>query len=117
MTLAADVNANTPYFVAFKRNVGLVRNSSPLTLLALRQAQRIDACYHDPFVPRLALGGGHARLRTPDAAPPGRSGLVLIHTDHDDLDYAAIGAGARLVFDTRNATRHLQVGRQRLVRL
>jgi len=37
--------------------VGLVRNSSALTLLALRQAQRIDACYHDPFVPRLALGG------------------------------------------------------------
>ena len=57
MTLAADVNANTPYFVAFKRNVGLVRNSSALTLLALRQAQRIDACYHDPFGPRLALGG------------------------------------------------------------
>lgn len=42
---------------------------------------------------------------------------MLIHTDHDDLDYAAIGAGARLVFDTRNATRHLQVGRQRIVRL
>ena len=42
---------------------------------------------------------------------------MLIHTDHDDLDYAAIGAGARLVVDTRNATRHLQVGRQRLVRL
>ena len=42
---------------------------------------------------------------------------MLIHTDHDDLDDAAIGAGARLVFDARNATRHLQVGRQRLVRL
>jgi len=107
VTLAAEVNAHTPYFVAFKRNVGLVRNSSALTLLALLQAQRIDACYHDPFVPRLA----------PDAAPPGRSGLVLIHTDHDDLDDAAIGAGARLVFDARNATRHLQVGRQRIVRL
>ena len=117
MTLAADVNANTPYFVAFKRNVGLVRNSSALTLLALRQAQRIDACYYDPFVPRLALGGD--TLVSAPPPPPLLAGAdcVLIHTDHDDLDHAAIGAGARLVFDTRNATRHLQVGRQRLVRL
>jgi UDP-N-acetyl-D-glucosamine dehydrogenase len=40
---------------------------------------------------------------------------ALIVTDHDGVDYAALVAGVPLVVDTRNATRHVRAGRERIV--
>jgi UDP-N-acetyl-D-glucosamine dehydrogenase len=42
---------------------------------------------------------------------------VVIHTDHDAVDYEWVVTHARLVFDTRNATRDVRVDRTRVVRL
>jgi UDP-N-acetyl-D-mannosaminuronate dehydrogenase len=41
----------------------------------------------------------------------------VIHTDHDTVDYEWLVTHARLVFDTRNATRDVRVDRTRVVRL
>ena len=105
--------------VSFKRNVGDVRNSSALKLLELLEARGIDVSYHDPFVPRLTLGtraleSVPARARTTVAA----ADCVVIHTDHDTVDYEWLVTHARLVFDTRNATRDVRAGpRPKVVRL
>jgi UDP-N-acetyl-D-glucosamine dehydrogenase len=40
---------------------------------------------------------------------------VLIATDHTSYDYAAIAEHAQLVVDTRNATRRLLRGRDKIV--
>jgi UDP-N-acetyl-D-glucosamine dehydrogenase len=40
---------------------------------------------------------------------------VLIATDHSSYDYEAIVRGAKLVIDTRNATRRVQSGREKIV--
>jgi len=41
---------------------------------------------------------------------------VLIATDHSVYDYAAIVRHARLVIDTRNATRNIAEHREKIVR-
>jgi UDP-N-acetyl-D-glucosamine dehydrogenase len=142
ITRAAEVNTNMPYFVAeklarilaerygdvrgrrvlllgvsFKRNVGDIRNSSALKILELLDARGLDVSYHDPFVPRLRL-----RARKLESVALGldvvsASDCVVIHTDHDTVDYEWLVATARLVFDTRNATRDVRVDRTGVVRL
>jgi UDP-N-acetyl-D-glucosamine dehydrogenase len=42
--------------------------------------------------------------------------LVLIVTDHDGIDWDALVAAARLVVDTRNATRTVTRHRDRIVK-
>ena len=42
---------------------------------------------------------------------------VVIHTDHTGFDYDWVVEHARLVFDTRNATREVKAGRDKVIRL
>jgi len=142
ITLAAEVNANMPYFVmgklmrllshrggrvlgsrvlllgvTFKRNVADVRNSPALKLLELLGDQGIEVAYHDPLVPQLRIGG--AMLESVPLTPERLAGAdcVVVHTDHGGFNYDWIVEHARLVFDTRNAARDVKAGRDKVVRL
>jgi UDP-N-acetyl-D-glucosamine dehydrogenase len=142
ITRAAEVNANMPYFVVqkllrllaskgsrvlgsrvlvlgvtFKRNVADVRNSPALKILELLQDHGIDAAYHDPLIPRLELRGASIEATPLTAAALEGAGCVVIHTDHASFDYDWIVEHARLVFDTRNATRDVKTRREKVVRL
>jgi len=75
--------------------------------------------YHDPFVPHIAALHGFvhaldsvalsdANVRAADA--------VLIVTDHSSIDYAALVKNAALVIDTRNATKNVTAGREKIVK-
>jgi UDP-N-acetyl-D-glucosamine dehydrogenase len=142
VTRAAEVNANMPYFVveklvrlliqaggpvrgarvlvigvAFKRNVADVRNSPALKILELLEARGLETLYHDPLVPQLAMGDRELRSVPLDPAVLAGADCVLIHTDHAAVDWGGVLAHARLVLDTRNATRAHRAGRARVVRL
>ncbi len=142
ITLAAEVNANMPYFVVqkllrvlagrgarvlgsrvlllgvtFKRNVSDVRNSPALKVLELLRDHGIEVTYHDPLTPRLDVKGGELRSVPLTAERLAAADCVVIHTDHPAFDYDWIVAQARLVFDTRNATRDVKAGREKVVRL
>jgi UDP-N-acetyl-D-glucosamine dehydrogenase len=142
ITRAAEVNANMPYFVvqkllrlltakgsrvpglralvlgvAFKRNVADARNSPALKILELLQEHGIDTAYHDPLIARLDLRTGPLDSVPLTAAALEAADCVVLHTDHAAFDYDWIVEHARLVFDTRNATRGVKSGRDRVVRL
>jgi UDP-N-acetyl-D-glucosamine dehydrogenase len=142
ITRAAEVNANMPYFVVeklarvlaqrggdvrrrrvlllgvtFKRNVADIRNSSALKMLELLEARGLDVAYHDPLIPTLRLGGRELASVALGPEALAAADCVVIHTDHDAFDYQAIVEHARLVFDTRNATRDVRSDRSRVVRL
>ncbi len=79
---------------------------------ALRVADRLaragaDLTYHDPYVPN-ALINGVVNDSQPliDDLITG-SDLVIILTDHPDVDYANVLAKADCVFDTRGVTSNL----------
>jgi UDP-N-acetyl-D-glucosamine dehydrogenase len=142
ITRAAEVNTSMPYFVAeklsrilarrggevrgrrvlllgvsFKRNVGDIRNSSALKILELLEARGLDVSYHDPFVPRLRLGTRELESVPLERDVVSAADCVVIHTDHESVDYEWLVAHAQLVFDTRNATRDVRVDRTGVVRL
>lgn len=93
--------------VAYKRNVGDVRESPAIEILEMLLERRADVSYVDSFVPQLQLE--HETLQAiPLTDEALRSAdCVVIVTDHSEVDYERVVRLAPLVVDTRNATSHI----------
>ena len=93
--------------LAYKRNVDDTRESPSLRLIELIEARGAVVAYHDPFIPAVpptrehsGLAGRRSVPLTPEAIR--RYDAVVIATDHDGIDYAALAEHAALIVDTRN---------------
>ena len=97
--------------VAYKPNVGDVRESPALDILYLLQDRGARLTYHDPFVPELDVEGFpfHSIELTDEVLE--RSDCVVVVTDHDEYDWQGIVDHANLVVDTRNAVKVNSRGR------
>ena len=94
--------------VAYKKNIEDTRESPSFRLMELLEARGATVLFHDPHVPVIPPIREHAGFvgRRSEALAPSllaACDAVLIATDHDDVDYAAVVGHARLVVDTRNA--------------
>lgn len=93
---------------AYKPNVDDCRESPAVELMELLQGQGAVVAYNDPHVPFLPSLRGHA-LRIPstplDDQALQSADCVLIATDHAAYDWPWIVEQARLIVDTRGATR------------
>jgi UDP-N-acetyl-D-glucosamine dehydrogenase len=123
--LAGKVNENMPYWcqgkvaralnshersvrgaailllgVAYKADIGDMRESPALKLIELLREDGANVAYHDPHVPALPELG-----LTSSPLEPEEYDCVAIVTAHSSVDYAEVVERARLVVDFRNATR------------
>ncbi len=140
--LASEINTQMPYFVielvmnalnedgkalrgskvgvlgmAYKRDIDDVRESPALDVYHLLEEKGAEVSFSDPHVPRVRLPGdrvAHSQPLTADWLAA--QDAVVIVTDHRAFDYDFILEHARLVVDTRNATKG-HSGRARVVRL
>jgi len=106
--------------VAYKKDVDDVRESPSLEIMELLQARGAVLSYSDPYIPRLH------KMRAYDFSRMSSSALteeylksqdvVLIATDHTAYDYQWIVDHSSLVVDTRNATKGITRGREKIVR-
>jgi UDP-N-acetyl-D-glucosamine dehydrogenase len=112
--------------VAYKRDIEDVRESPALDVIALLRGLGAEVAYHDPFIASIRLGEDDHGVAPKDApilrsVPFERLGehdAVVIITDHTGLDYRRLVDEARLILDTRNATKHVRAGaRARIVLL
>ena len=97
--------------VAYKKDIDDLRESPAMDVIKLLQEKGADVMYHDPFCP-IIQDDGH----TPVHNLPMRSvaltdrvleeaDVVVVVTDHTDVDYARVAQKARLVVDTRGVMR------------
>ena len=84
--------------VAYKPDIGDMRESPALKIISLLRNAGADVSFHDPHVAR--VDDLESRSRTSRAAYD----CVVIVTDHSDFDYDALVDEAKLVVDLRNAT-------------
>jgi len=106
--------------VAYKKDVDDVRESPALEIMEMLQDKGAALAYHDPYIPRLH------KMRKYDFSHMSSSPLtedllkaqdaVVITTDHSGIDYQWLVDHAQLVVDTRNATRAVKRGREKIVR-
>lgn len=90
--------------IAYKKNVGDMRESPAAVLMALLQQKGAQLYYSDPHVPVFPkMRGYHFDLRSQalSAKLLQTFDLVLLATDHDAFDYDLIHDHSRLIVDTR----------------
>jgi UDP-N-acetyl-D-glucosamine dehydrogenase len=129
--LAGEINADMPYFVvenvmeamsqrgkalrgahvlvlglAYKRDIDDLRESPSLTIIELLQQRGALVEYNDPFFASVGKGRKYAlnMSSTPLERVPDFDCVVIV-TDHSQYDYPKIVKNAKLVVDTRNATK------------
>jgi UDP-N-acetyl-D-glucosamine dehydrogenase len=110
--------------VAFKPNVDDARNSPAERVIELLLKEGAQVSYYDPHVPHFHVGGD-VFLRegkdfesvpvTPEILA--QADCVVIITGHSNIDYDQVVREARLVIDTVNATRGVNHGRDKIIRL
>jgi len=132
--LAGEVNEHMPYFVidqlaaalnqhskplmgsqvlvlgvAYKRDIDDLRESPSLTIIELLRERGALVEYNDPYFRHVGRGR-HYDLNMNSTPLDSISSFdaVVIVTDHSSYDYAAIVEQAKLVVDTRNATRGIE---------
>ncbi|MHB1042434.1 MAG: nucleotide sugar dehydrogenase [Eubacteriales bacterium] len=106
--------------VAYKKDIDDVRESPALKIIEILQKNKAEVVYHDPYVPRIRLQGGRERylqglnLTEEELA---RADCVLIVTDHTCIDYQWVADHAGLILDTRNATKSIKRGREKVTKV
>jgi UDP-N-acetyl-D-glucosamine dehydrogenase len=129
--LAGEINVNMPYHVlasvgnalnrhkkalngsrvlvlgvAYKKDIDDLRESPALTIIELLQKDGAQVSYHDPYFPFIGKGRKYdLQMKCAELSDLGQYDCVLIVTDHSDYDFHSIVDEAKLVVDTRNATR------------
>jgi UDP-N-acetyl-D-glucosamine dehydrogenase len=93
--------------LAYKKNVPDIRESPSLRLMELLLERGADVAYHDPFIAEIPKTREYGHLKgrqsvSLGAMPQEGYDAVVIATDHDSVDYAALERDAPLLIDTRN---------------
>jgi UDP-N-acetyl-D-glucosamine dehydrogenase len=64
--------------------------------------------YNDPWVPSVQVNGSLLKSKPLTPALLAKMDVVVITTDHSDYDYDMIVKHAKVVVDTRNATKNVK---------
>ena len=106
--------------VAYKPDVDDPRESPSFRLMELLKAESAVLSYSDPHIPSLPKSRSH-NLPQMESQPLTEQYLaeqdcVLIATHHSAFDYDFVVRHSKLVIDTRNATKGVTTGREKIVR-
>jgi len=91
--------------VAYKRDVNDIRESPALDIIGLLSKKGALVLFNDPYVPSFAYleRQWESQLLTEELLK--EQDCVIVVTDHSDYDWEFIAQHAKLIFDTRNATK------------
>lgn len=104
--------------VAYKKDIGDTRESPSLEVIRLMLDKGAQILYHDPYVSKIILGGVdtyHSETLTSSVIES--VDCVVILTDHSIIDFNMVVKHANIVVDTRNATRSIQTGSNKIIKI
>lgn len=101
--------------VAYKPDVGDVRESPALRVMQDLMARGGQVTYHDPYVPVVSVNGGVIASSELTQRSVAGADCVAILTPHSSYDLSWIAQHAKLIFDARNAYEDYQA--RHIVRL
>lgn len=96
--------------VAYKPNVDDMRETPAAEIIDLLDERGADVVYHDPFVPVFPPMRAHAiDMHSVDLTEQAidQADVILVVTDHTDVEWDLIADKAKIIVDTRNAMRRL----------
>lgn len=107
--------------IAYKKDVDDPRESPSFHLMELLLQRGAIVTYNDPHIPEMPTMRHHPDLPALESHPLtpeylAEQDCVLIATDHSAYDYEMIVQHSQMVLDTRNATRQVQKGIEKIRR-
>ena len=106
--------------ISYKKDVDDTRESPSLKIISLLKEQEANVEYNDPYVPYISGFRRYPELKMKSTPLTDdyllRFDCVVIVTDHSCYDWQDIVNKSKLVIDTRNATRHVKGGKEKVIR-
>lgn len=100
--------------LAYKKDIQDVRESPSLDVIKLLGDEGAKVVYNDPFVPKFSWNGDVKKSVKLTKQQIKSADLVVILTDHTEYDYDFIVQNAKVVFDSRNATKNVKKYRSKI---
>ncbi len=92
---------------AYKKDIEDWRESPAIMVINYLLEDKMTVTYHDPYVPQIEVRGQQfSSLELTDEVI-GAADLVIIATEHSQIDYVNLVQKSQAVLDTRGVTRHL----------
>lgn len=102
--------------VAYKANIGDLRESPALDIIELLIEKGAEISYNDPYVPHFKLAD-HEFTSVPWENNLANFDCVLIITNHALYDWEHVAKESKIAIDTRNALKGISADSTRIVRL
>jgi UDP-N-acetyl-D-glucosamine dehydrogenase len=93
--------------VAYKKDIEDTRESPALKIIQLLREKGAEVNYNDPYISQIRVPAGDMESVEPSKECLASMDCVVIATAHSCYDMGEVAAHAKLVFDTRGATRGL----------
>jgi UDP-N-acetyl-D-glucosamine dehydrogenase len=90
--------------IAYKQDISDLRESPAIDVFHRLRELGAEVSYHDPFIPVVQLAEDRYASVPLDESTVEAADLVVITTDHSNVDYKLVVERAKAVLDTRNAT-------------
>ena len=103
--------------VAYKKDVDDVRESPAIDIIKLLLEKKADVIYNDPYVPQLSIDSNIMKSTNLTANLLQKMDCTAIITDHTCYDYDWIVQSSKLILDTRNATKNVKEGKEKILKL
>ena len=94
--------------VAYKRDIGDIRESPSLKLIQLFKNKGARVSYNDPYVPSIMISGQTLNSVELTADNLAAADCVVIAADHSCYDINEIIESSQLVYDTRGVSRGMK---------
>ncbi|HBC95740.1 MAG TPA: UDP-N-acetyl-D-glucosamine dehydrogenase, partial [Clostridium sp.] len=102
--------------VAYKKDIDDIRESPVLKIIDHLRKNGAKIVVDDPFIPEFKRGGKvYKTVNWKNEIDS--SDIVIITTDHSCYDYQTIVDRAKIIYDTRNATRDVKNNREKIHKL
>lgn len=92
---------------SYKKDLGDWRESPAIAVMSYLLEDSVGLTYHDPYVPEIEVAGKTLLSVDLTESAVAAADLVVIVTDHSQIDYVRVVHHAKAVLDTRGITRHL----------
>src|SRR3989338_680503 len=103
--------------IAYKKDVGDVRESPALDIIELLRLKGAEISYEDRFCPFLSHEHFHSKSIALDYSALGHYDCVVITTDHSYFNYKKIVENSSVIVDCRNATRAVKGHKDKLIKI
>jgi len=140
--LAGEINSNMPNFViekikrilnqerkclnkakililgiSYKKDVGDVRESPALKIIALLQREESDIYYCDPYVPTISVNAKSYKSIKLVSEKLKKMDITLIITDHSIFNYHLVAKYSKQILDTRNVYKKMTKFKEKIWKL